>query len=80
MFKNFNAVFYQGGKIVLACRNEAEGKKTAEFIRKETENMDVYFMKLDLNSFKSIKEFVEKFKKSKSGYHFKIINLSKYFD
>lgn len=53
-----------GGKIVLACRNEAEGKQAAEYIRKETENMNVYFLKLDLNSFKSIREFVEKFKKS----------------
>ncbi|XP_059165605.1 retinol dehydrogenase 13-like [Physella acuta] len=64
----------RGGKIVLACRNEAEGKKTAEFIRKETENMDVYFMKLDLNSFKSIKEFVEKFKKKEKHLHILINN------
>uniref|UniRef100_A0A0B6ZDQ0 Ketoreductase (KR) domain-containing protein n=1 Tax=Arion vulgaris TaxID=1028688 RepID=A0A0B6ZDQ0_9EUPU len=31
----------RGGRIILACRNEVEGKLAAEFIRKETENMDV---------------------------------------
>ncbi|BFZ06996.1 hypothetical protein BsWGS_10035 [Bradybaena similaris] len=64
----------RGGKIVLACRNEAEGKQTAEFIRKETENMNVYFLKLDLNSFKSIREFVEKFKKKEQSLHILVNN------
>ena len=50
--------------MVMACRDETQGKQAAEFVRKETENMDVYFSKLDLNSFKSIKDFVERFKKS----------------
>ncbi|GFO11955.1 retinol dehydrogenase 13 [Plakobranchus ocellatus] len=53
----------RGGKIIMACRDETQGKLAAEDVRKETENMDVYFSKLDLNSFKSIKDFVERFKK-----------------
>ncbi|CAG5119819.1 unnamed protein product [Candidula unifasciata] len=64
----------RGGKIVLAGRNEAEGKQTADDIRKETENMNVYFLKLDLNSFKSIQEFVEKFKKKEKSLHVLINN------
>ncbi|KAK3702751.1 hypothetical protein RRG08_042736 [Elysia crispata] len=53
----------RGGTIVMACRDETKGKQAADFVRKETENMDVYFSKLDLNSFKSIRDFVERFKK-----------------
>ncbi|GFR84197.1 reverse transcriptase [Elysia marginata] len=53
----------RGGTVVMACRDEVSGKQAADFVRKETENMDVYFSKLDLNSFKSIKDFVERFKK-----------------
>ncbi|KAI8787826.1 retinol dehydrogenase 13-like [Biomphalaria glabrata] len=65
---------HRGGKVIMACRDAVEGKKAAEFVRKETENMDVYFMKLDLNSFKSIREFVEKFKKKESNLHLLINN------
>ncbi|RUS83051.1 hypothetical protein EGW08_009190 [Elysia chlorotica] len=53
----------RGGNVVMACRDEVTGKEAADFVRKETENMDVYFSKLDLNSFKSIRDFVERFKK-----------------
>ena len=59
-----NLLHCPGGTVVMACRDETQGKQAAEFVRKETENMDVYFSKLDLNSFKSIKDFVERFKKS----------------
>ncbi|CAL1540970.1 unnamed protein product [Lymnaea stagnalis] len=64
----------RGGKIIMACRDETEGKKAAEFVRKETENMDVYFMKLDLNSFKSIRAFVDRFKKKEKHLHILINN------
>lgn len=64
----------RGGKIILACRNEIEGKKAAEEVRKESENMDVYSMKLDLNSFDSIRDFVERFKKKEDSLHILINN------
>ncbi|KAH9509191.1 Retinol dehydrogenase 13 [Bulinus truncatus] len=64
----------RGGKTIMACRDETEGRNAAEFVRKETENMDVYFMKLDLNSFKSIREFVERFKKKEQNLHILINN------
>ena len=55
-----------GARVILACRNVTEGRAAAEEIRKETSNINVVFMKLDLSSFKSIRDFVEKFNESKS--------------
>lgn len=60
----------------MACRDEVEGKKAAEEVRKETENMDVYSMKLDLNSFDSIKDFVKRFKKSKKKFILSFISTA----
>ena len=57
---------FSGARVILACRNETEGRAAAEEIRKETSNINVVFMKLDLSSFKSIRGFVEKFNESKS--------------
>ena len=48
----------------LLCRDETKGKAAEEEIRKVTDNMNVIFMKCDLASFKSIREFVKTFKKS----------------
>ena len=54
-----------GARVILACRNETAGRAAAEEIRKETSNINVVFMKLNLSSFKSIRDFVEKFNESK---------------
>lgn len=54
-----------GARVILACRNETAGRAAAEEIRKETSNINVVFMKLNLSSFKSIRDLVEKFNESK---------------
>ncbi|KAJ2941089.1 hypothetical protein O0L34_g10322 [Tuta absoluta] len=54
----------RGAKVILACRNEERGKKARDDIIEATGNKDVHFYKLDLSSFKSIREFVESFTKN----------------
>ena len=54
-----------GARLILACRNETEGREAAEALRKETSNINIIFMKLDLASFKSVRAFVDKFNESK---------------
>ena len=51
---------YVGGRIILACRNEAKAEKAQREIIEETGNQDVVVRKLDLASLKSIKEFAQK--------------------
>lgn len=58
-------LFLLGCTVVLACRDEEKGKEAYESIIKITKSKKVALFRLDLNSFKSIKEFVKDFKKSK---------------
>lgn len=51
-----------GARVILACRDENKGKETVEILRKTlNEQIPVEFMKLDLSSFKSVREFAEQF-------------------
>ncbi|XP_046544309.1 retinol dehydrogenase 13-like [Haliotis rubra] len=52
----------RGGKVIIACRDEALGREAAEEM-KTLHKQEVTVMKCDLASFKSIREFVEAFKK-----------------
>lgn len=51
----------RGGKVYIASRNEKKGNEAAENIRQSTGNSNVQFMKLDLGSLKSVKEFSKTF-------------------
>lgn len=53
--KNFN--------IILACRNAERAEKAKELIISETKNPNVTFMQLDTASLKSVRKFVENYKK-----------------
>jgi hypothetical protein len=55
--------------VILACRDEEKGKEAAEAIKTKTRNKKIVPMKLDLCSFKSIREFAVAFTKSKSVSH-----------
>lgn len=54
----------RGAKLILATRNETRGKRARDMIIELTGNKDVHYRYLDLASFKSIKQFVEEFKKT----------------
>ncbi|XP_025105636.1 retinol dehydrogenase 12-like [Pomacea canaliculata] len=64
----------RGARVILACRNETEGHAVASEIQKETGNINVVFMQLDLSSFKSIHAFVEKFKEKEQHLHLLVNN------
>ena len=49
----------RGGRVILACRSESKGEAAAEDIRRTCNNENVVFKKLDLASFKSIREFAQ---------------------
>lgn len=46
-------------KVVMACRNKDKAEKAMADIRKEVPNADLEFIKLDLNSLKSVREFAK---------------------
>ena len=46
-------------KVILACRNKDKAEKAMADIRKEVPNADLEFIKLDLNSLKSVREFAK---------------------
>ncbi|XP_076315001.1 retinol dehydrogenase 11-like [Tachypleus tridentatus] len=50
--------------VVLACRNQEKGKMAAEDIIDSTGNTKIEVMVLDLSSQKSVREFVDKFKRT----------------
>ena len=56
----------RGGKVIFACRNLEKANQAVNDIRNETKNGSVYAMKLELNSFKSVREFVEEFLKKET--------------
>ncbi|XP_037041998.1 retinol dehydrogenase 11-like [Bradysia coprophila] len=53
----------RGGRIYIASRDERKGNRGAESIRKSTGNQNVQFIKLNLASLKSVREFSETFHK-----------------
>ncbi|CAD7011955.1 unnamed protein product [Ceratitis capitata] len=52
----------RGGKIYMACRDMKKCEKVRQRIISETKNKEIYALKLDLASLKSIREFVREFK------------------
>lgn len=51
----------RGGKIYLACRNDQKGLKAVEIVQNSSGNQNVKFLKLNLASFKSVREFCKSF-------------------
>ena len=49
-------------KVIMACRNKDKAEKAMADIRKEVPNADLEFIKLDLNSLKSVREFAKAYK------------------
>ncbi|KAG8228465.1 hypothetical protein J437_LFUL009330, partial [Ladona fulva] len=58
----------RGAHVVLACRNLSEAEKVREWIVKCTGNEFITCIHLDLNSFDSIRKFVEEFKQGNLFY------------
>ena len=46
-------------KVIMACRNQGKAEQAMADIRKEFPNADLEFIKLDLNSLKSVREFAK---------------------
>ncbi|KAJ6640563.1 Retinol dehydrogenase 11 [Pseudolycoriella hygida] len=53
----------RGGKIYIASRSEEKGHEAAKIVRQSTGNDNVQFIKLDLASFNSIRNFSETFRR-----------------
>lgn len=51
----------RGGKIYFACRDEERGMKALNEIKNATKNEELYFLKLDLGSLQSVRDFSKKF-------------------
>lgn len=57
-----------GARVLCACRDEDKGKAAVADIKETTGSKTVFFRKLDLASFTSIREFAEKIKNSKHNF------------
>ena len=64
-FKNY--------RIILACRNLTKANARKEEIEKETQNKNLIVMEIDTSSLDSVKNFVEKYKKSSHGKIYSLI-------
>ncbi|XP_064623236.1 retinol dehydrogenase 13-like [Lineus longissimus] len=53
----------RGARVIMACRDEEKGKEAAQKLQTLTRNKNIIPMKLDLCSFKSIREFAVAFTK-----------------
>ncbi|XP_013167873.1 PREDICTED: retinol dehydrogenase 14-like [Papilio xuthus] len=51
----------RGAKVIVACRDDTRGKQAVETIINKTKNKFVRYIKLDLSSLKSVREFVNEF-------------------
>eukprot|EP01041_Mallomonas_annulata_P000405 gene405-737_t len=63
-----------GAKVIVLSRNLANGEKAVVYIKEKHPNANVSTMTIDLNSFKSIREFVEAFLKMNEPLHILINN------
>ena len=64
----------QGCEIIIAARDVKKAVETMEFIRKETGNLNVHYMMVDLSSKKHIEEFVDEVKSKYSQIDYLINN------
>lgn len=55
----------RGAQVILACRDESRAKAAIDDIKNLAPNSSVQFMKLDLASFQSVRDFVSSFKETK---------------
>jgi len=62
-FETARALVKQGYHVVLACRSEVRAQSAVERLQDEVKQARVTFLKLDLASFSSIREFVAMFTK-----------------
>lgn len=53
----------RGAEVIIGCRDDKKGQEAAESIIRATKNKRVKYIYLDLSSFKSIRTFVDEFKK-----------------
>lgn len=64
----------RGGKIYIACRDEKRGEDALKEIKEKSESDNVHFLKLDLASMESIREFSRKFHELETNLHILINN------
>ena len=53
---------YMNPTIIMACRTEQKTRQTIEEIQKESGNLNIIFMKLDLGDLRSVETFAKEFK------------------
>jgi len=68
----------RGAKVIMACRNLEKAKPILADIKTTSGNENVYVLKLDLCSLKSVVEFVNEFKSKESQLHVLINNAGIY--
>ncbi|XP_013200704.1 retinol dehydrogenase 11 [Amyelois transitella] len=68
----------RGARVILACRNEQRGTTARDQIITETGNKEVVFKKLDLASFKSVREFANDVLKTEKRLDILINNAALY--
>ena len=64
----------RGARVYIACRNMDKGQLALEEIKEVSGNKDVYLMKLDLASCKSIREFAAEYRKKEDRLHIMLLN------
>ncbi|GAM29280.1 hypothetical protein SAMD00019534_124560 [Acytostelium subglobosum LB1] len=65
-------------RVIMACRNMEKCEAAAKELRAETKNDKIQCMQLDLNSFTSIRQFVQNFKDMNLPLNYLINNAGKY--
>ncbi|KAI8441874.1 hypothetical protein MSG28_005557 [Choristoneura fumiferana] len=65
-FQTAMEIAKRGAKVILACRDEAKGKRAEASIRKVSKNNLVRYEYLDLSSLTSVRRFVEEFKRKEA--------------
>lgn len=64
----------RGARVYICGKNKEEGESCVEEMRQRTKNDNIFFIYCDLRSFKSVREFVDAFKKKETELHYLINN------
>jgi len=64
----------RGATVVIAARNELSAYDTITRARKETGNKNIHFLRLDLSSLESVREFAKEFSTSFSQLDYLVLN------
>jgi NAD(P)-dependent dehydrogenase (short-subunit alcohol dehydrogenase family) len=67
----------RGAQVILACRDQKRAEDACERIKQQTSNENVKVEQLDLTSLQSVREFVDRFKKSFSRLDILINNAGR---